>query len=172
MSFQAKVDYTKSDFVAFSKVHLRTKMKKQRIVQLVCAAVCCLMEILLIVTTILYRVKDTTFIVLMVLMPILAAEMLLLPRINAFSMTKTYRKLGTIVMDFGEQEANIRNRTSQTIYQYSGFDSVYHSHGAYYLFINRQQALVIPERCFVEGDPAAFGAFLAEKTGLEVKELN
>ena len=74
-------------------------------------------------------------------------------------------------MDFGEQEANIRNRTSQTIYQYSGFDSVCHSDGAYYLFINRQQALVIPERCFVEGDPAAFGAFLAEKTGLEVKEM-
>ena len=85
MSFQAKVDYTKSDFVAFSKVHLRTKMKKQRIVQLVCAAVCCLMEILLIVTTILYRVKDTTFIVLMVLMPILAAEMLLLPRTDNVS---------------------------------------------------------------------------------------
>ena len=32
-------------------------------------------------------------------------------------------------------------------------------------------AIVIPERCFIQGDPAAFGAFLAEKTGLEVKEI-
>ena len=57
------------------------------------------------------------------------------------------------------------------MYQYGAFESIFHGKEAFYLYLNRQQALVIPERCFTHGDPSAFGAFLAEKTGLTVEEV-
>ena len=56
-------------------------------------------------------------------------------------------------------------------FAYSAFKELYHSEGAYYLYIDKAHAVVLPERCFTQGDPAAFGPFIAEKTGLEVKEI-
>jgi hypothetical protein len=56
-------------------------------------------------------------------------------------------------------------------FAYSAFKELYHSGAAYYLYIDKAHAIVLPERCFTKGDPAAFGRFIAEKTGLEVKEI-
>ena len=56
-------------------------------------------------------------------------------------------------------------------FAYSAFKELYHSEGAYYMYIDKAHAAVLPERCFTQGDPAAFGPFIAEKTGLEVKEI-
>ena len=48
-------------------------------------------------------------------------------------------------------------------------DERYEDHGQY---VSRLlQTTSNTERCFIQGDPAAFGGFLAEKTGLEVKEI-
>ena len=56
-------------------------------------------------------------------------------------------------------------------FAYSAFKELYHSGAAYYLYIDKAHAIVLPERCFTQGDPAAFGSFIAGKTGLEVKEI-
>jgi hypothetical protein len=166
------VEYEKADFVAFAKAHDKTKNRKQRILQLFLVGLCCLLEILMIAFYVSFGDAGTHMIVLMILIPVLGAEMLLMPRILALTMAKTNRKIGSIDMCFGENEVSARRAVESTVYQYNAFESIIHANGAFYLYINRQQALVIPERCFVEGDPAAFGAFLTEKTGLEVKELN
>ena len=56
-------------------------------------------------------------------------------------------------------------------YAYTAFSALYHSRGNYYLYVDKGHAFVLPERCFTRGDPAEFGAFIAEKTGLEMKEI-
>ena len=51
---------------------------------------------------------------------------------------------------------------------------------AYYLLLEakvngkteEKVSYILPVRCFIEGDPAAFGAFIFEKTGLECKEIH
>ena len=67
-------------------------------------------------------------------------------------------------------------------YGYGEISEVLHSDAnmAYYLFLEHEDrelgsqrfSFIFPERCFTQGDPAAFGPFLAEKTGLTVKEIN
>ena len=56
-------------------------------------------------------------------------------------------------------------------YRYSWVKSIKHGHGFYQLSGEDSDLILLPERCFVEGDPAAFGAFLEEKTGLKIKEI-
>ena len=51
--------------------------------------------------------------------------------------------------------------------------------GAYYAFIRLKSddpkkqllTLILCERCFVQGDPAAFGAFIFDKCGLKIEEI-
>lgn len=56
-------------------------------------------------------------------------------------------------------------------FEYAGISDVYHHGNSFYLLMPYRVAMILPERCFTQGDPAAFGAFIAEKTGLEVKEI-
>ena len=56
-------------------------------------------------------------------------------------------------------------------FSYSTVSAVYHSKGTYYLLLTLNTVMILPERCFTQGDPAAFGAFVTEKTGLEIKEI-
>ena len=170
MAFAMHVEYEKADFVAYIKAHDKTKNRKQRISQFILAGLCFLLEIPMILLCVAGE-PGTHIIVLMVLMPILGGEMLLMPWILAATMAKTYRKTGSIDLCFGEEDVSARRTVESTVYQYGAFESIFHGKEAFYLYLNRQQALVIPERCFTHGDPAAFGAFLAEKTGLEVKEI-
>ena len=171
MDFTMHVVYEKADFVAYAKAHNRIKNKANRILQIVLAVLCGLLAVGMLLFWLFFGYLSTEMVVLLVLMPILGAEMLWFPHILALSMVKTYRKIGSIDMCFGENDVMVQRAVESTVYQYGAFDSLYHGKGAFYLYLNRQQALVIPERCFTQGEPAAFGAFLAEKTGLEVKEI-
>ena len=171
MQFTMHVEYEKTDFLAYSKAHSKAKNKKNRVLQIVLAVLCALLAAAMLFFWLSFGYLTTEMIVLLVLMPILGAEMIWLPQILALSMLKTYRKMGSIEMRFDENEVSVQRAVESTVYQYGAFDSLYHGEGAFYLYLNRQQALVIPERCFTQGDPAAFGAFLAGKTGLEVREI-
>lgn len=171
MAFAMRVEYEKADFEAYIKAHSRTKNRKNRILQIVLAVLCGFLALGMLLFWRSYGSLSTEMIILLILMPVLGTEMLWLPRILARTMMKTYQKLGSIEIRFGENEVSVQRAVESTVYQYGAFDSLYHEKGAFYLYLNRQQALVIPERSFVEGDPAAFGAFLAGKTGLEVREI-
>ena len=77
-----------------------------------------------------------------------------------------------------ELERNFRERGIESIqpftiqyYEYAGITDIYHNGNGFYLIMPFRVGMILPERCFTQGDPAAFGAFLAEKTGLKVKEI-
>lgn len=66
-------------------------------------------------------------------------------------------------------------------YAYAEISEVLHSDAnlSYYLFLEHEDgelgrqrfSFIFPERCFTQGEPAAFGPFMADKTGLQVKEI-
>ena len=62
--------------------------------------------------------------------------------------------------------------TISTDFGYDAYCDLVHYRDTYYLYIDKRKAQIVPERCFTQGDPAAFGSFMAEKTGLTVKEIN
>ena len=75
-------------------------------------------------------------------------------------------------MAFTQEHVTIGTEEKKDAFPYVSFTELYRFRRSYYLFVDKNKPVILPERCFVEGDPAAFGAFLAEKTGLEVKEMN
>ena len=96
------------------------------------------------------------------------------PLVNRFTMAQMYKANSSAlkgVYRFGDDELQHEQNEMSGKYAYSAFKELYHSSSAYYIYIDKAHAIVLPERCFTQGDPAAFGAFLAEKTGLEVKEI-
>ena len=56
-------------------------------------------------------------------------------------------------------------------YSYRAFQDIVHFKQSYYLYIDKRKAMIVPERCFTEGDPAAFGAFIGQKTGLKIRNI-
>ena len=61
--------------------------------------------------------------------------------------------------------------TLSTDFGYDAYCDLVHYRDTYYLYIDKRKAQIIPERCFTQGEPAAFGPFMADKTGLQVKEI-
>ena len=96
------------------------------------------------------------------------------PLVNRFTMTQMYKANSSGIKGeylFGDEEVQQKLNDMDGKFAYSAFKELYHSKGAYYMYIDKAHAVVLPERCFTQGDPAAFGRFIAEKTGLEVKEI-
>ena len=96
------------------------------------------------------------------------------PLVNRFTMTQMYKANSSGIKGeyrFGDEEVQQKLDDMDGKFAYSAFKELYHSKGAYYLYIDKAHAIVLPERCFTQGDPAAFGSFIAGKTGLEVKEI-
>ena len=96
------------------------------------------------------------------------------PLVNRFLVSQLYKANGSMLRGeyrFGEDEAEVEMNHMSGKYAYSAFSELYHSGGVYYLYIDKGHSLILPERCFTQGDPAAFGAFISEKTWLEVKEI-
>ena len=56
-------------------------------------------------------------------------------------------------------------------FEYAAVQSLCHQNHCWYLVMSVNTVIILPERSFTQGDPAAFGTFIAEKTGLEVKEI-
>ena len=82
-----------------------------------------------------------------------------------------HKKTGSFTIGFTQEHVTIGTEEKKEAFPYDQFTELCRFRGSYYLFVDKNKPFILPERCFVEGDPAAFGAFLAEKTGLEIKEI-
>ena len=88
--FQAVVEYEKQDFVKFSKLHLLMRRKSQRIIRSAQLIASCIIEVMLLCLAIISSDVDGFVIFMLILMPVLIALLLLMPRIQAAGMMKTY----------------------------------------------------------------------------------
>ena len=80
-------------------------------------------------------------------------------------------RLGDPKISFEAEGVLAESEKASSRYAYDVFTKLVVSRGAYYLFLNKSNAILLPERCMIKGDPAAFVAFLEEKTGLSMKEI-
>ncbi len=170
--FRMSVQYELADIMALSKFHSRTEGKRRRIGELLFATLICAYEIYCIVVCVKYHAWSVPNIAVLILDALAIAYLALLPQISALIMWRRNKDLPAQEMRFDEKEMQSRGKNELFSYQYACVKGVYHARDVYYVGLEGKRLIRIPERSFVEGDPAAFGAFLAAKTGLEVKELN
>ena len=97
-----------------------------------------------------------------------------LPFVNRWMISRLYKaNAGMLATEYRFGESGVRTGTGEasSIYTWAAFRELYHSKGVYYLFIDANHAMILPERSFTQGEPAAFGPYMAEKTGQEMKEI-
>ena len=63
----------------------------------------------------------------------------------------------------------VMSGSAEAAYRYDVVEAIYRWRGAYVLYVDKVHILPLPIADFIEGDPAEFGKYLSEKTGLPVQ---
>lgn len=72
---------------------------------------------------------------------------------------------------FSDGEAQVQNALEEAKLGYGAFVKLMEDDKYFFLFVQKHAAHILPKADFTQGDPADFAAFIAEKTGLEVKQV-
>ena len=172
MEFKAEVNLEYKDFLAWNKVYAKTSAKKKNTVVNILLVVLTLIMLVSVLLLIAVDGLDSTVITCLVVFTIALVIKLFGNRINAKMAQKSYLKnAGTQYLSFGDEALFINNRKGEAKYYYSGIIAFYTDGERYFLLIDDRHANVIPKKCFVDGEPHMFPAFICEKTGLEMKEI-
>lgn len=75
-----------------------------------------------------------------------------------------------LTYDFGAEHIRISCAGQSSDVPYAAFMKLVETKQHYFLYLQARAAYILPKRDFVEGDAAAFSAFIAEKTDLPVKK--
>ena len=79
------------------------------------------------------------------------------------------RKVKESELRFSEERVEITTNVDAGVSKYDAYVKVAADSGHYFLLVGKYSGYILPKRDFVEGEPAAFAAFITEKTGLEMK---
>ena len=81
------------------------------------------------------------------------------------------KKAGESVLTFCDDCVRASSNLDEGTIQYDVFLRLAENDKYFFLFIQKYSAYVLPKDQFTQGDPAEFGAFIAGKTGLEMKRV-
>ena len=173
MMFEAELNYTIRDLLHYIRLHRKTRQKAAYWIRIVVNIAISAFFVFAYTFYFRFARQDSGLLSRLLLFTALAAFLQFTDYLSAFFMLKNLRSTGTARCHVEEDAFVICDEKAKSEYAYSGFADLLYSTKTqtYYCYIAKKMAIVIPERCFIQGDPAAFGAFLAEKTGLEVKEI-
>ncbi len=73
------------------------------------------------------------------------------------------------VITLDDAGIRVESTAALTAYRYDAVEAIYRWRGAYVLYVDKIHILPLPAADFTEGDPAACGEYLSEKTGLPVQ---
>ncbi len=169
--YRAELNYTLDDMRRFEKLH---QLFRSRALTIVLRVVMIIGIVLVVVSggmLLYFRALDGEMLRYYAILLVIAAMYFVLREIRVRASLKSLTAQGTIVVTADDGGLHAEAKTMHSDYDYATFCDIVHSKGTYYLYINKRQAQIIPERCITEGNPAAFGAFLEEKTGLKLKEI-
>lgn len=177
MLFEVHLDYTEEDLIWYTRLYRRTRQKLLLALRIFFQMVFVLAGLFFLnryifwlrlgynaVWALLYAVAVLGFFVYSLFqLRIRVKKSIKNRKVNA----------GDVKAFFSEGQFECRAKNVQAQYSYDAIKEIWYSksHTTFYLFTGEKSSIIIPERCFTQGDPAAFGAFLAEKTGLTVKEI-
>ena len=171
--FEVELDYTFKDMLRYIRFHRKTRQKTAYVLRFIANIVIAAFLVFAYAFTFWTGGQDGEMLSRLLLFTALAVLLQFTDHLTAFSMMKNFRSAGASHGRTEEECFVIQDDKAKSEYAYSGFTELLYSqkNQTYYCYLAKKVALVIPNRCFTQGDPVAFGAFLAEKTGLEVKEI-
>ena len=171
MEYRAVVDRTVDDFYNYQQLHKKAKHHALyvtfRVVMAVFLAVIVLMGIVLT----LIDSWDAELIVSYAVFCALFVLWVFIDRIVAWLSARMQLKTGSLDTTFAEDEISVVTDKLKEQYPYSSVIEAYHYKKTYFLYVDKRHAMLLPERCFTEGDVSLFGEFISEKCKVTVKEV-
>ncbi len=171
MHFRAELNYVLKDMWQFEKVHQLLRSKTAYYAARILLIVATVMVLGAGAVLVYYRAFDAQMIMMYLFLLILYALWFVVRELRVRAALRSLMAQGCITVTTGDDGMHAEAKSIASSFGYNGYCDLVHSGDTYYLYFDKRKAQIIPERCFVEGDPAAFGAFLEEKTGLKVKEI-
>lgn len=172
MEFKAEIDLVYRDFLNWIRVHAKTSKKKANGVINILVVLAFALVIAGCAIIVSADGFDGVTALLMAGAVICFSVVLFRNRINARASQKSFTKnLGTIHLAVNDEAIFAKTLKADEKYYYSGLTAFYSNGDTYYLLLDKNHALILPMRCFTEGDPESFADFLSEKTGLNVETV-
>ena len=171
MRFQIQSDYTRDEYRNLYRVALKTRYRSIRNIMYATIVVVVLLLAFSFWTLLrgggrIHLVVSVLFMLLVLLYP------LIIMRSAEGKGWQSYQNTfghPTLILDEDGLE-KITESGSQR-FAYADVTGIYRGGGMYLLMMKNSRGYILPERCFAEGDPAAFGPFVEQKCGLPVKAI-
>ena len=171
MAFRAELSYTRRDMRQFGKVHQKLRSRIGYAVTRILLIVATVMVLAAGAVLVYYRAFDGQMILIYLLLFGLYVLWLITGELRVRSALKSLIAQGSITVTADEEGMHAEAKSIHSSFAYTAYCELVHSGDTFYLYFDKRRAQIIPERCFTEGDPAAFGAFIEQKTGLKLKEI-
>ena len=171
MRFLVNLDYKLKDIKQFQKLHQKVRTKALYVISNIVLAAALLAILVSTGMLIYFRGFDSEIIRYYIIILVAIGALIVVRLVTPRTMLKALRSHGSIDLTIDDEGIHEKSEKITADYSYPSICDIVHSKEAFYLYIGKLRAIIIPERCFVEGDPAAFGAFLEQKTGLKLKEI-
>ena len=171
MRFEARMDYTLKDIRQYWKVHQLFRGKVLYYVSWILIAAVLVVVIALGAILIVNRIFSGDLIWYYVIILVLLTAYWAVREIRVRMNLKTLMSQGIITLITEEEAIHVRADALSSDYSYRAFQDIARYKDAYYLYIDKRRALIVPDHCFTEGDPAAFGSFIEEKTGQRIRNI-
>lgn len=171
MAFRAELSYTRKDMRQYDKVY--NKLSNKILTQAMNVLLTVLVFVVAAGSVLLMEMNRLDGELAKYVLIFLAIVVLWigLNEYRFYATSKTLNKQGPAVLSADHTGVRVVMGGARSEYKYEVFTDIARDRDAYYLYISRASAVMIPERCFVEGDPDAFGAFIEQKTGLKLKVI-
>ncbi len=162
------------DYVNLSRLHEKVGngavSKVNRISNIILAVMAVVMPLDAIVLIILQRGISSTSILALAVGAVAIGYLCLRRKIFARVAKNQNEKLaGNMEIVVDAEGLHAKNASVDATYALDAIESVYCWRNCYFLYLDKQRLQILPFRDFTEGDPASFGAFISEKTGLPVQ---
>ena len=172
MPFRAELAYTRRDLRQFGKVHQKHRHRAVYTVTKIVLILGIVMVLGAGAALLALRAFDREMQVLYLAVCVLLAIWLLTRALRVGTSLNNLMAQGVMTLTADEDGVHTAAGSVSSTFGYDSFCDLVRSGETYYLYLDRRKTLILPMRCFTEGDPRAFGTFMEGKTGLTVKEIH
>lgn len=171
MQFRAELDYTLKDVRQYWKVHQLFRGKALYYISWILIAAVAVLVISVGAILIVNRLFHSELVWYYVLMLAFMGFYCVFREVRVRGTLKSLTAQGVITLTADDAGMHAKADALSSDYSYQAFQDIARYKGACYLYIDKRKAMIVPDRCFTRGDPAAFGAFMEEKTGLKIRDI-
>ncbi|MBR6951501.1 MAG: YcxB family protein [Oscillospiraceae bacterium] len=171
MRFQAEMDYTVKDIRQYWKVHQLYRGKVLYYVSWLLIAVVLVLVITLGAMMLLRRIFSGDLALYYLIMLIVLAAYFVVREVRIRMVRRSLTAQGVVRLTADDQGLHARADTLSSDYSYQAFQDIVRYKEAYYLYIDKRKAMIVPDHCFTEGNADAFGPFLEQKTGISLRNI-